>query len=55
MNSQNLKDPKLMHKNLFQSYTLTTKEQKEKLRKQFHLALQQKKNKYNKITGNKFA
>ena len=33
---------KLMHRNLLHSYTLTTKDQKEKLRKQSHLLLQQK-------------
>ena len=33
---------KLINRNLLQSYTLTTKDQKEKLRKQSHLPLQQK-------------
>ena len=31
-----------MHRNLWHSYTLTTKNQKEKFRKQSHLPLQQK-------------
>ena len=30
-------DTKLMHRNLLHSYILTTKDQKEKLKKQFHL------------------
>ena len=33
---------KLMHRNLLHSYTLTTKDQKDKLRKQSHSPLQQK-------------
>ena len=37
-----LQDKKLMHRNLLHSYTLTTKDQKEKLRKHSHLPLQQK-------------
>ena len=37
-----LQDTKLMHRNLLYFYTLTTKDQKEKLRKQSHLPLQQK-------------
>ena len=37
-----LQDTKLMHRNLWHSYTLTTKNQKEKLRKQSHLPSQQK-------------
>ena len=35
-------DIKLIHRNPLHSYTLTMREQKEKLRKQFHSALQQK-------------
>ena len=35
-------DTKLMHRNLWHSYTPTTKNQKEKLRKHSHLPLQQK-------------
>ena len=46
MNLVKLQDTKLMHRNLWHSYTLTTKDQKEKLRKQSHLPLQQKEKKY---------
>ena len=35
-------DIKLTHRNPLHSYTLTMREQKEKLRKQFHSPLQQK-------------
>ena len=35
-------DTKLMHRNLLHSYTLTTKHQKDKLRKQSHSPLKQK-------------
>ena len=35
-------DTKLIHRYLLHSYTLTTKDQKDKLRKQSHLPLQQK-------------
>ena len=38
----NVADRKLMHRNLLQSYTLTMKDQKEKLRKESHTSLQQK-------------
>ena len=37
-----LQDIKLTHRNLLHSYTLTTRKQKEKLRKQYHSPLQQK-------------
>ena len=37
-----LQDTKLMHRNLWHCYTPTMKNQKEKLRKHFHLPLQQK-------------
>ena len=37
-----LQDTKLMHRNLLHSYTLTMKDQKEKLRKQSYSPLQQK-------------
>ena len=37
-----VRDTKLMHRNLLHSYTLTSKEQKEKLRKHSHSPLQQK-------------
>ena len=46
MNLVNLQDTKLMHRNLLHSYTLTTKNQKEKLRKQSHLPAQKKRIKY---------
>jgi len=36
MNLVNLQDTKFKQRNLFYSYTLTMKDQKEKLRKQFH-------------------
>ena len=49
MNLVKLQDTKLMHKNLFHSYTLTMKDQKEKLKEQFHLSLQQN----NEISRNK--
>ena len=41
MNIVKLQDTKLIHRNPLHSYTLTTKDQKD-LRKQSHLALQQK-------------
>ena len=37
-----LKDTKLIHKNLLHFYTLTTKDQKEELRKQSHLSSDRK-------------
>ena len=37
MNLVKSQDTKLIHRNLFSSYTLTVKNQKEKLRKQSHL------------------
>ena len=46
MNMVNLKDTKLMHRNLLHSYTLSMKDQKEKLRKQSHSPLQKKRVKY---------
>ena len=46
---EKLQDIKLMHRNHLHSYTLTMKDQKEKLRKQSHSPLQQK----NKIPTNK--
>ena len=46
MNLVKLQDTKLMHRNLSHSYTLTTKDQKEKLRKQSHSPLQKKRIKY---------
>ena len=42
MNIAMLQDIKLTHRNPLHSYTLTMRKQKEKLRKQFHLPLQQK-------------
>ena len=42
INLVRLQDTKLMHRNLLHSYTLTTKDQQEKLRKQSHLPSQQK-------------
>ena len=39
MNVVKLQDTKLMHRILFHFYTLTMEDQKEKLRKQFHLPL----------------
>ena len=42
MNLVKFQDIKLMHRNLWHSYTPTTKNQKEKLRKQSHLPSQQK-------------
>ena len=42
MNSVKLQATKLIHRNLLHSYILTTKDHKEKLRKQFHLPQQQK-------------
>ena len=42
MNSIKLQNTKSMYRNLFYFYTLTANYQKEKLRKQFHLKLQQK-------------
>ena len=38
----NLQDTKLIHRNLLHCYILTMKYQKDKSRKQLHLALQQK-------------
>ena len=49
MNLVKLQDTKLIDRNLLHFYTLTTKDQKEKLRKQSHLPLHQK----NKIPRNK--
>ena len=46
MNSVKLQDTKLIHKNLLHFYTLTMKDQKEKLGKQSHLPLHQKRIKY---------
>ena len=46
MNSVNLQDTKLMHRNLLCFYTLITIHQKEKLRKQSHLQLHQKRLEY---------
>ena len=46
MNLVKLQDTKLMHRSLLHSYTLTTKNQKEKLRKFSHSPLQQKRIKY---------
>ena len=37
-----VQDTKLMHRNILHSYTLTMKDEKEKLMKQFHSPLQQK-------------
>ena len=42
MNLVRFQDTKLVQRNLLHSYTLTTKDQKEKLRKQSHLPSQQK-------------
>ena len=44
MNLVQLLDTELMHRNPLLSYTLTMKDQKEELRKQFHLPLKKKKN-----------
>ena len=52
MNVVKLQDTKLTHRNLLHFYTLTTKYQKEKLKKQSHLPSHQK-NKVNKIPRNK--
>ena len=41
MNLVKLQDTKLIHRKLLHLYTLTTKDQKEKLRKQSHLPLHQ--------------
>ena len=49
MNLVKLQDTKLMHRNLLNSYILTTKDQKEKLRKQSHSPLQQQQQKYRVI------
>ena len=46
MNLVKLQDTKLMHRNLLHSYTLTIKDQKEKLRKHSHPPLQKKGIKY---------
>ena len=46
MKSVKLLDTKLIYRNLLLFYTLTTKYQKEKLRKQSHLPSHQKKVKY---------
>ena len=42
MNLVKLQDTKFTHRNLMHFYTLTTKDEREKLRKQSHLPLQQK-------------
>ena len=42
MNTVKLQDIKLIHRNPLHPYTLTMKNQKEKLRKQSHSPLQQK-------------
>ena len=42
MNSIKLHDTKLIHRNLSHFYTLTIKEQREKLKKQSHLPSHQK-------------
>ena len=42
MNSIKLQDTKLIHRNLSHFYTLTIKEQREKLKKQSHLPSHQK-------------
>ena len=42
MNSAKLQDTKLTQRNLLDSYILTTKDQKKKLRKQSHLPSHQK-------------
>ena len=46
MNIVKLQDIKSTHRNPLHSYTLTMRKQKEKLRKQFHSPLHQKKIKY---------
>ena len=46
MNSVNLQDTKLTPRNLLHSYTLTTKDQKEKLREQSHFTITSKRMKY---------
>ena len=46
MNILKFQDIKSTHRNPLLSYTLTMRKQKEKLRKQFHSPLQQKKIKY---------
>ena len=49
MNLAKLQDTKSIHKNQWQAYKLKVKNQKEKLRNESHLLLQQK----NKISRNK--
>ena len=49
MNIVKLQDIKLTHRNPLHSYTLTMRKQKEKLRKQSHSPLQQKRIKYLEI------
>ena len=49
MNLAKLQDTKLIHKNLLHSYTLTTKYQKEKLRKQSRCTIATKRIKYLEI------
>ena len=46
MNLVRLHDTKLMHRNLLHFYKLTTEDQKEKLRKQSHSPMQEKRIKY---------
>ena len=46
MNSVKLQDSKLIYRSLLHFYTLTTNYQKEKLRKQFHAPMHQKRIKY---------
>ena len=45
MNLVKLQDTKLMHRSLLHPYTLTTKDQKQKLRKKSYLPLQQQQQK----------
>jgi len=49
MNLVKVEDTKLIHRNPLHSYMLTTKKQKEKLRKQSHSLLQTKRIKYLRI------
>ena len=51
MNSVNLQDIKLIHRNVLHVYTLIMNDQKDKLRKQSHLPQHQKKQ--NKMKQNK--
>ena len=51
MDLVNLQDTKLMQRNLLHSHSLTTKDQKQKLRKQSHSLLQQQQQQQQKDVG----